>query len=415
MAKFQFHFSNRLNWKWWAVLILFSCGFIGFLSGVEVSERADVAATSALSKAYYTFGLFVLGGLDLGTPHGGPFYGRVLLWIAYFGAPMLTASAVIETLVHSLNPHSWRFRRIKNHIVIVGSGSLTFSFLKKIREQNRTRPILVIASEADQSRLEELQSFGNIRIVVSVGDHSYLMRRLRMDKAHKILLLLDDDLSNCDAASNIAANNPALASKIIFHIADLRLLSIFKDTSVVQQCTAFNSYQMSAAYLAEQQLIQRFRSTPYRDTVVLAGFGNFGRSILEELELHASGAFSTVAILDLDAKRNTLIADEKINREIDYQRYAIEGDIDNPEVWAQLFKTVNVADEEPIFILSTDNDEKNIRAAIWLRQQYKQALIISRSMWPSTFTTKVYEQHDIVSINMTELMEEAIPRHWYSD
>ena len=59
--------------------------------GVEVSER-DLTGEGLLGRLYYVLGLFVLGGLDLGTPMGGPAFGRVLLWFAYFGAPLITAS-----------------------------------------------------------------------------------------------------------------------------------------------------------------------------------------------------------------------------------------------------------------------------------------------------------------------------------
>ena len=263
----------------------------------------------------WTGGLFLLGGMDLGTPSHGPLYGKVLLWIAYFGAPILTASAVVESLVLVLQPHSWRMRKIKDHIVIIGSGDLTFSFLKKIREQDSKRPVIVIAGDGDHSRLEELQSFGNIRIVISVGDPQFLMRRTRMDKARRILLLMDNDIFNCEGATALIENSPELASRIIFHVADLQFLRVLQNTDVALRCTSFNSYQMAAAYLAREYLIKQFNSTHYRDTVVLVGFGRFGQSILEELEQHAADAFSKVVIIDIDAKRNTLISDEEIGKD----------------------------------------------------------------------------------------------------
>ena len=40
--------------------------------------------------------------LDLGTPTDGPQYGRILLWVAYFSAPIWTASAVFETILPAL-------------------------------------------------------------------------------------------------------------------------------------------------------------------------------------------------------------------------------------------------------------------------------------------------------------------------
>ena len=56
-----------------------------------VSER-DLADAGILTRAYYTLGLFFLGGLDLGTPVGGPEAARTVLWLAYFAAPLITGS-----------------------------------------------------------------------------------------------------------------------------------------------------------------------------------------------------------------------------------------------------------------------------------------------------------------------------------
>lgn len=55
-----------------ALVGVFLCGFIAFLMGVGVTDRAGVADADTMTKLYYTLGLFVLGGMDLGVPRGGP-------------------------------------------------------------------------------------------------------------------------------------------------------------------------------------------------------------------------------------------------------------------------------------------------------------------------------------------------------
>jgi hypothetical protein len=245
-----------------------------------------------------------------------------------------------------------------------------------------------------------------------VGDPQFVVRRIRMDRAHRILLLLDDDIFNCEGAMGLIENKPALASRIIVHISDLQFLHVLQSDDVTLPCIAFSRYQMAAAYLVKEYLIKQFNSTHYRDTVVLIGFGRFGQSLLAELEQSVADAFSKVAIIDIDARRNALISDNEIGGEKDCERYIIEGDIGHPEVWDQFFNEVDITDEEPVFVLSTGSDEKNIGSAIRLRRRYKDALIISRSLQPSVFARKVCKEHNIVSINMTELMEEAIPREW---
>lgn len=415
MAQMRFHLKTNFNWKWWGALILFSCGFLGFLSGVEVSDRPGLPESNVFTKVYYSFGLFILGGMDLGMPGEGPLYGRILLWTAYFGAPILTASAVIESVLHALAPHSLHLTRLKNHIVIIGSGDLAFSFLEKIRENDSKRPVLVVADEENRDRFEDIQSYGRIGIVVSMGDPKFFMQSLRTHRAHRILLLMDDDIKNCEAATRLIEARPELASRIIFHVSDLSFLRMLQQTNISQQCIAFNSYQMAARHIAREMLVKQFNTTVYRDTVVLAGFGRFGQSILEELEQHCGGEFSTVAILDVDAKRNALVSDQEIGREKGYVRHIIEGNIDHPDVWSQLFKEVVIVDESPVFIMSTGNDQRNMGAAIWLRKRYKDALIISLSVNASAFAREVGKEHNIISINTTELMEAAIPREWYMD
>ena len=89
----------RPSWRWGAALLLFAAALLGLSSGVSLTERPDIESAGLLTKAYYSLGLFVVGGLDLGTPTGGPLIGRIMLWTAFFGSPLLMASAVIDALL----------------------------------------------------------------------------------------------------------------------------------------------------------------------------------------------------------------------------------------------------------------------------------------------------------------------------
>ena len=71
----QSFLKDRSRWRPFlsrgmAFVVVYLAAFTAFSLGVDVSER-DMAGAGLLSRAYYTFGLFVLGGLDLGTPVGG--------------------------------------------------------------------------------------------------------------------------------------------------------------------------------------------------------------------------------------------------------------------------------------------------------------------------------------------------------
>ena len=124
MALENIHTTN-ISWRWFAAVILFSCGLVGLTSGVSLTERPDIVASAVWVKAYYALGLFVVGGMDLGVPTGGPVVGRFILWIAYFGCPLLMASAVVEAVLTVVSPYRWRLKRMKDHIVTVSYTHLT--------------------------------------------------------------------------------------------------------------------------------------------------------------------------------------------------------------------------------------------------------------------------------------------------
>jgi Trk K+ transport system NAD-binding subunit len=378
-----------------------------------VSERPDVPEADILTKAYYAVGLFVLGGLDLGTPTGGPLYARILLWIAYVVAPVWTASTVFETILNALRPPVWRVKSVKNKIVIIGGGELTLGFLNRIAASGDGQRVIVIVDELQHPRLDELRSYRRVKVYVVSGNQMHRMRRYSLHKASKFLLLSERDDINFEVASILLSVDPQLGSKIVYHISNLRFLRELADSQVVKLCTTFNQYELAATQLARGQLTQRFRATAYRDTVVLAGFGRFGQSLLEQLERHAGGAFNRVAIIDLEAEQQALIADEHVLVERKYTRHIYEGDINDPQVWQQLLSEVVAGKEDPVFVVTTGNDQTNLRCAIWLRKRFPSALIIARTLAPSSFASGICDQHDVISVNTAELVEASIPHAWY--
>lgn len=413
MKNLVWRFDADLSWNSWSAIIIFGCGFVGLAMGVEVSERAGVPETDLLTKAYYALGLFVLGGLDLGTPTGGPLPGRLLLWTAYFGAPMWTASTIFQTILRALRPPVWHVRNLKGRIVIFGGGELTLAFLNRIVAGGNPRRVIVIVDSTMHPQIDELRSYRGIRVIVTTGHQFRRLGRYPLHTAHRFLMLSENDAINFELASFLLEHHPQLASRIVFHVSDLRFLRVMRDSHVVQQCQTFNQYELAATQLAREWLIRRFNETEHRDTVVLAGFGRFGQSILEQLERHASDAFSRVAIIDLQAEQRALIADEHVAVERRYSRHTYEGDIDDPEIWLRLFEEVVISDQEPVFVITTGDDQTNLRCAIWLRQRFSNALIVSRTLAPSYFARGVCKEHDIVSVNTAELVQSSIPHAWY--
>ena len=161
MAVFQISDLTRARpgWRWFAAFALFGFAMVGQSMGVELSERVD-SPDSWLTRAYYSLGLFVVGGLDLGMPIGGSALGRGLLWIAYFGAPLLTASAVIEAVVRLVAPEQWQIRRLHDHIIISGSGALTRYYLQVLRQTDTRSNVVVVTDEPESN---ETVSYTHLR------------------------------------------------------------------------------------------------------------------------------------------------------------------------------------------------------------------------------------------------------------
>ncbi|MFT4924900.1 MAG: voltage-gated potassium channel Kch [Phenylobacterium sp.] len=402
----------RLGWRSFAAVMLFFCGFIGLVMGVSMSERPSVVEADLLTKAYYCVGLFLMGGMDLGTPVGGPFWGRCLLWLAYLGSPFIAASALVEAIFRALAPKHWQLKKIKNHIIVVGTGDLTMSYLKILRQKHPKVPIVVIDNALDAVKEEELKQLFKVLILIGDITHDYFLQHLHIDRAHKVLVMGNNSFQSYEAAHRIIKIAPEMKNQIVIHCEDLRFMRSMENSHVAQLCHPFNSYHLAASGLVKSHLIEHFHHTAPRDLVIVAGFGRFGQTILEELHKHALNEIESVAIIDVDAKRRVMVADEQLSYTGQYKRSVFEGDISHPRVWKQLQQRIDLNASAAVIILGTGAERANLRTAIWLRSKYPEAMIIARTNQASEFAYEVGREHNITSVSMTELIEDNIPDTW---
>lgn len=404
--------SPTISWRWPVALIFFLLALGGLLSGVSLSERPEVIHSDILTKAYYSLGLFVVGGLDLGTPTGGSLLGRIALWLAYFGAPMLTASAVIEAVITMVSPNRWQLRRLRDHVVIVGTGGLTTSYLRVLRKQAPDVSVVVVDDAIEFVREQELRQTFNVNVITGDITHDFLLRALRLDKAIRVVLLGEDDFQSYEAASKILRQYPHLESKIVLHCYRLRFMRAMQETAVAKQTINFNLYNIAAAGLVRDHLIGHFRKTESRDVVVLAGFGRFGQTVLEELQKHAANEIATVGIIDIDADRRVLVADEQRQMRENYRREVFQGDIAHPEVWQNLRDSIDLSEGEPTVIIGTGRADENLRTALWLKQNYPNTMIFARTNDKSELALEVGAEHNINCFSIKQLIEDNIPLSW---
>ncbi len=398
-------------WRGLAFALVFGAGLAGLLMGVEVTER-DLAGTGPAAKAYYVLGLFVLGGLDIGTPTGGPPLGRALLWGAYFAAPVITASAVIDALLRLVRPLARRLRTLDGHIVVGGAGQLSSVYARKLRERHPRRTLVVVEQNANHPALTEFRD--GYRAVVVVGDitDDAVLQRLRMERAHRVLLLTGDDFANLDAAAKVLALAPRLAGRIVVHVSNLGFMRETAGSRVARDCEVFNGHEFAATKLVEDHLVARFHDTPDLDLVVLAGFGRFGQTVLRLLQDQASGRFGHVVVVDERASAHARDFAEQPGFRDGYGRTVIDGDVLDPDVWDHVQSVVEAEGHAPVVVLGTGVDGTNVQVALRVRKHHPDAYVIARSFRSSPFSAEIVEEAGAHPFHLGGLIGQGMPERW---
>lgn len=406
-------FGSVRHWRGLLAIVVFSCGLAGFLSGVEVSER-DLDGVDLATKIYYTMGLFILGGMDLGVPISGPWWGQLLLWVGYFGAPLLTGSTIIDWVQQVVSDQNRWLKGISGHIVLVGTDDLAHSILEKIEELGLKGEVVVIGREISASLASEFTERYAARVLVGDFTNEYFLSTLRLSRAQRVILASDNDFDNFEAASKILEQRPELGSRLLVHCNKLRFMRSISNSHVVRACIVFNKYNLAARYLVKTEMMDHFNSTENLDVVVLAGFGRFGQTVFEELQMKALGEIYQISILDVDADRRILVANEQSAMSSSLRLRVHQGDIGHPEVWQQLEEQVDLSSSSPLVLLATGMDQENLRTGLWLKKKYPDAYIMVRTARPSHFSDAVCEAAGIHTFGLSQIIRDALPDEWFA-
>jgi Trk K+ transport system NAD-binding subunit len=394
------------------IVAAFLCGWIGLLAGTGVSER-ELLGAGAAERAYYALGLFVMGGLDLGTPVGGPAWARTMLWISYFGSPLITASALIEAGLRLIVPLATRVRPFRDHVVLGGAGRLSLLYVARLRAEHPRRQLVVVERDSNHPAIGELRDVHRATVVVGDVTNDDVLGRLHLNRAQRALFLTGDDFVNLDAAAKVLRLAPGLAGRIVVHVSNLGFMRETAGSRVARECVIFNGHEAAATNLVREHLLTRFHSTPSRDFVVLAGFGRFGQTVLTQLQEHARGSFGHVLLIDEHATRNARTFEEHPGFDEDYHRTIIDGDLLDPQVWRRVAAAVREADMEPVVILGSGNDGTNLHAAFLARKQHPGAYLIVRSFRASPFTSEIASEANLEAFDLAGLIQDGMPTDWF--
>lgn len=397
------------------MVIVSACALISMEMGVGFSERPGTVDSSWMLRFYDTIGLFVLGGLDLGEPIGGTAFWRILMWFSYFGAPAITGLAVVETLLKTIAPGHWHFRKIRNHTIIVGTGSIGEIYLNRLRTLDPGAPIIVVEPERDVAEGSAVLSEGGPIYVTGDVQSDIFLERLRLEKARRIVFATSDDFLNLDVATRVLDRVPTLGEDIIIHVADLSLLRAVEATRVARECTTFNTFHVAATHLVRTELLEWFHHTVEDDIVVLGGFGRFGQTVLGELQAHAGERFNKVILIDPQIEAMAAQFDEQVGfRDDHYEHYLISSDLGNPGTWKEIERRFDLHSHTPAFVLGSSNDATNIRSALTVQKMYKETRSFARVSEHSSFAEDLAKDTGVRIISLAALLTESMPSKWFS-
>lgn len=401
-----------LVWRGAPIVLAFLAGWIGLVGGAGLSERSLVGV-GAVGRAYYAVGLFLMGGLDLGMPVGGPTYARALLWIAYVASPIITASALIEAAVRLVAPLALKVRPFRDHVVLGGAGRLTLLYVARLRAQHPRRTVVVVERNPSHPSIAELRDVHRAMVIIGDVTSDEVLDRLHLERARRVLFLTGDDFVNLDGAAKVLRLAPGLEGRIVVHVSDLGFMRETAGSSVAKNTVTFNGHEAAATNLVRDHLLGRFHNTPTRDFVVLAGFGRFGQTVLNQLQQHAPGCFGHVLIIDEFATKHARAFQEYPGFDGDYAHTVIDGDLLDPDVWRRVSDAVAESGLEAVMILGSGKDGTNLHAAFLARKQHPTAYLIVRSFRSSPFTAEIAAEANLEAFDLAGLIQNGMPADWF--
>jgi len=350
----------------------------------------------------------VLGGMDLGMPTGGPTAARGALWFAYFAAPLITTGAVAEGILRSVQPAWLQLRGLRQHVVLVGLGSLGTLYLQGLRDADARRQVLVVDKEGGGANAAEAEARRGVRLIQADVTHRRARLALGVERAAGVVVMTKDDLVNLEAAWDLLDDYPD--TRVIVHVADIamrRRLGRLVDEGETR-VKAFNSHRIAARRLWTGSLEARFKATAEEDAVVIAGFGRFGQTIAEYLREEAGEGLGRVVVVDRTATAALEAFTEHVGGGWHDPRFvAVDGDVDDARTWEAVHVALGEAECSPSYVLGVDDDRTNLRAVARVRAEDPDAPAFVRCFHESRFIDQMAAEYAFEVLSLERLLREA--------
>jgi hypothetical protein len=400
------------------VVLVFVLVAVSFLAGVETSGLEATETSSILAWIYYAAGLFVFGGLDLGTPVGGPIAARGMMWIAYFLAPAIMTTTVAEAVIRLVRPARSALGSVTGHLILVGAGPIGLAYLQAVRRVDPDIPVLLVDRFEGDATLAEAERLGGVHPVSVDPRRPAALEVVELERADRMVVVTDDDLTNLEVAWAARAARADLP--IAVHVADLTLLRpvnrLVRDQARVASSggappLVFNTHRIGALHLYERFLHPHFEDTRYRDVVVLGGFGRFSQTILELLRVTAADEIERLVVVDPDASRKVRQFTVDVPLEV-LSFTTVDGDLEDPGTWARVDDEVAGLEATPVYLLASSDEVVNFRAAMLLRARSSEPRVFARCFHRGQFAESLAEQRDFELLAFEEVLRDALVEHY---
>jgi voltage-gated potassium channel Kch len=375
------------------VLVLLTT-LVAFEAGVAVSERPGVPEAHLLVQLYYAIGLFVLGGVDLGVPTGGPAWARAALWGAYFLGPAITTTAVVESAIRLTRP-AWAQRLWnRDHVVVLGDAAVAPFYVEAVRDVDPGRRVVQIDA-ADRD-----------------------LPQTAIDRARRIVVATPDDLTNLGIAWELAERVPDVPIDV--HVGQLGLrATAMAPGSQATRVRVFNAYAITADAVYDTVLAPHLRDTPGRDVVAICGFGRFGQTVLRHLHERSPDEVARTLVVDRDATtRGRQFGEQSGIRPAAHGPggtaglESIDADLRDPSAWDAVSVRLVDAPVRPIVLVATDDDTTNLQAAVGLRRRLPSARVFVRWASETPFLRAMESEHDLEGLAVADALRAALQEHY---
>ena len=335
-------FSQALFYRLLPSLLVFILALLAFNNGVYLEDKPNICTDPLFVQIYYIIGLFLLAGIDFGMPMGGTEFYRILLYISYFLAPLITVLAVIEAVLKTIGADYLK-RPYKNHVVIIGASKEAISiihswnapenmpyigvgfdrkwsnllcnnklyrtiYIKYFKGGFRDfgycqdTKLIVVEKDPNNTKLEyfrELSKRRKVDIIIGDVNHSSVINKLNIGQALDCILTTNSDILNINIALKLIDDYGVKKDRIITRVENNDLII---DLNNSEEEEALN-LRLTTTHrkLANCFLYRYIQTFLFLENLVIFGFGTFGQNILESISRSIS--FKNLIIIDPDAEQ----------------------------------------------------------------------------------------------------------------